>query len=61
MLCVSMNNWETKYKRKTPCEGLVLCAFYIKVLTKDSSKVFFFELGVPRVMEASPNFVIITG
>jgi len=35
-----MDNWETKLKGKARYEGLVLCAFYIKVLTEDSSKVF---------------------
>ena len=41
MLCVGMDNWETKLKGNAPYEGLVICAFYIRVLTKDSSKVFF--------------------
>ena len=59
MYCVGMDDWETNIKGKAPYGGLGLCAFYIEVLTKDSSK--FSELGVPRVMEASHNFVIITG
>jgi len=54
MLCVGMDNWETKLKGKAPYEGLVglvLCAFYIRVLAKDTSKVFFVLLGAPKVIE----------
>jgi len=41
MLCVGMDNWETKLKGNAPYEGLVIYAFYVRVLTKDSSKFFF--------------------